>query len=326
MLYLILIVALVIVGILFAFFGTDGFWTTIGVGVSVALAVVLTFFMSLTIVEPGTVVFTKFLGNMTGDTYTSGTRFLNPIADRITENIRRQAVDFTGDTTAEGMSANKVVLRVDATVPYILNPGLAWRLYERYGEKWNLITPAARKAVRDCTASADWEVIVGEAGRAVASTCISARMQTIIVSDLMSAGLSEAEASAMFTFPEALVREIVPIKERILDAIAEEQAAIVDLRRQETLTAIAKEEANRRANDGSGIRLMMDELPDDFTVAEMVSMILANAEKTNAEAFLKAVEMGNPHITVVTGSAVPASVPTTGAAELPDVPATAPSN
>lgn len=260
---------------------------------------------------------------MTGDNYQAGSYFVNPVSDRITENIRRQAVDFTGDTTAEGLSADQVVLRVDATVPYILNPGLAWRLYERYGENWNLITPAARKAVRDCTASEDWVVIVSEEGRNAASRCISTRMQTIIVSDLMSAGLTEAEASAMFTFPEALVREIVPIKERILDAIAEEQAAIVDLRRQETLTAIAKEEANRRANDGSGIRLMMDELPDDFTVAEMVSMILANAEKTNAEAFLKAVEMGNPHITVVTGAQVAASVPATGSTQLPAAPAAA---
>lgn len=311
MLYLILMAVLVIVGILFAIFGTDGLWKTIGVCVPAALAVVLTFFMSFTVVEPGSVMFTKFFGTMTGDNYVAGSHFVNPMSDRVTEDIRRRAIDFTGETTAEGLSANKVVLLVDATVPYILNPAFAWRLYERYGKEWNLINPAARKAVRDCTAAADWEVIVSEEGRNAASRCISSRMQAIVTSDLMSAGLSEAEASAMFTFPEALVRAIVPNKERILDAIAEEQAAIVDLRRQETLTAIAKEEANRRANDGSGIRLMMEELPENFTVAEMVSMILANAEKTNAEAFLKAVENGNPHITVVTGSEIPTTVPAT---------------
>jgi hypothetical protein len=62
-------------------------------------------------------------------------------------------------------------------------------------------------------------------------------------------------------------------------------------------------------NEGAGIALMMAELPDDFSVGEMVSMIQANAAKSNAEAFLRSVENGNPNITVVTGGpALPVTV------------------
>ena len=83
---------------------------------------------------------------------------------------------------------------------------------------------------------------------------------------------------------------------------------MIDLRRQQTLTNIAEEEANRRENEGTGIAKMMVALPTKFSVAEMAAMIHANAAKTSAEAFLNAVENGNPNITIVTGSSIPAAV------------------
>lgn len=264
--------------------------------------------LSIMVIQPGYVGFIKTFGNLSHTTYEAGFHVVNPFANQLGSNIRRRSIDYTGDSTAEGLTKNKVALLVDVSVPWILNPPAAPLLYERYGESLNFIDTASRKAIRDCTATLDWEDAVGESGRASMATCIPERMQQAVVADLMDAGLSDSVANGAFTFPDALVRKMIPKEQRILSAISEEQAAIVDLRRQQTLTAIAEEEANRRANEGSGIRLMMAELPKDFTVAEMVSMIEANAMKTNAEAFIKAVEGGNPNITVITssgGSALP---------------------
>ena len=279
-----------------------------------AVAVVGTIGLSVMVVQPGTVGFMKTFGNLSYATYDQGLHFVNPFADGIRGNIRRQSLNYTGDSTAVGLTKNKVALFVDVTVPYILNPQAAPLLYERYGKSWNLIGPSSRKAIRDCTSRLDWEEAVGEKGREAMTVCIPERMQVAVVADLMSAGFTQYEAANAFTFPDALIRRMVPKQERILAAIAEEQAAVVDLRRQETLTAIAEEEAKRRANEGSGIRMMMAELPDNFTVTEMVSMINANAAKANAEAFTKAVENGNPNITVIVGSGgdIPVTVPASG--------------
>lgn len=275
-------------------------WSVAVVGV--AVAIVGTVALSTMVVQPGSVGFLKTFGNLSYTTYEADLHIVNPFSDSVRENIRRRSVDYTDKSTAEGLTRNKVALLVDVTVPFILNPNTAPLIYERYGKKWNLIGPSSRNAIRDCTASLNWENAVGESGRAIMASCIPKRMSESIVADLMRAGLSERDAKDAFTFPNALVRKMIPKEQRILSAIAEEQAAVVDLRRQETLTAIAKEEARRRANEGEGIRLMMAELPKSFTVAEMVAMIQANANKTNAEAFMKAVENGNPNITVITGA------------------------
>lgn len=252
-------------------------------------------------VEPGEIGFTKTFGSLSYKTYDAGVHFVNPFASGLRANIRRQSLDYTGEETAEGLTRNKVALLVDLTVPWILNPQAAPLLYERYGKDWNLIGSSSRNAIRDCTSTLDWEDAVGENGRVTMSTCIPSRMSDAVIADLREAGLTETQAKGAFTFPNALVRKMLPKEQRILAAVAEEQAAIVDLRRQKTLTSIADEEARRRANEGSGIRLMMAELPQNFTVAEMVAMIEANAMKTNAEAFMKAVEAGNPNITVISG-------------------------
>ena len=61
--------------------------------------------------------------------------------------------------------------------------------------------------------------------------------------------MSEQEAKTAVTFISPKIRRMVPPK-RIRQAINEESAAKRDLNRQKTLTEIAKEEANRRANEG----------------------------------------------------------------------------
>jgi len=267
------------------------------------------------IVEPGEVGFRKVFGNLSYRTYQAGFHIINPFSDRLRENVRRQQIDYVDADVAKGLTRNKVELLVDVSVPWIISPPTAPRLYERYGKSGarQLVVASSRNAIRQCTAAQEWEDAVSETGRTEMARGIPAQRWKMGQNDLQEAGCSASEAERAFTFPPALVRKIIPEKQRILAAISEEQAAIVDLRRQETLTAIAKEEANRRANEGAGVRHMMAELPTNFTVAEMVAIIEANAAKANAEAFAKAVEAGNPHITVITGGG-DAPVPVTARA------------
>lgn len=272
------------------------------------LAALIGLVFSFTIVQPGHIVFQRTFGNLSESTHGNGIHFLNPFSKIIERNIQRRAVNYTGDRTAVGLTRNQVALTVDVTVPWMLNAASAPVLYERYGdmeEVQALINSSSRKAIRDCTSALDWQDAVAESGRAQMSTCISETVAAVAIEDLMQAGLTERQSQEAFTFPAAQVRQMTPRDKRILAAVAEEQAAVIDLRRQETLTAIAEEEANRRANEGAGVRKMMDELPSGYSVSQMAAIINANANKTTAEAFLRSVENGNPNITVISGGAVP---------------------
>lgn len=312
------LVILVILAVLFASCFALPKGREIGMAAVAGVFVLATLALAIIFVDAGTVRFTKLFGEMTSDTYAEGPHLINPFAEAVEGNVRRKSLDFTGERVAQGLSKNQVQLAVDVTVPYILNPSTAWRVYQRYGENWNLITPSSRNAIRDCVAREDWQYTVSEKGRIALADCIPERQTQLVIADLLFAGFTQEEAQAAFTFPTAQVRKVEPINQRILAAIAEEQAAIVDLRRQTTLTSIAQEEANRRAKEGIGIKRMMKELPTKYTIGEMVAIINANATKANAEAFLKAVEKGNPNITVITGgSDVPVTVPATTSVPIP---------
>jgi len=270
--------------------------------ISIFLFVSLTIINSFIITDTGKVVVVNLFGEMREKTYEEGIHLANPFLSTESMNIRRLSVNFTGEQTAEGLSSNKVELTIDTTIPYILNPKMAWKVYQRYGKiNLNLIVPAARNAVRDCASRFTWEHATSKDGRRDLAKCISNRQSKIVYSDLVKAGFTSKEALTTFTFPNTQLRKVVPIRDSILASVAEEQSAQVDLRRQVILTKIAKEEANRRSNDGIGIRRMMEKLPKDFTIDQMVAIINANSGKNNSEAFMKAVEKGNPNITIVTG-------------------------
>lgn len=276
---------------------------------SFVAGVVIILFFSINVVQPGTTMYTKLFGNLSYDTYDSGMHLINPMAVQNTMSIQRHSLDFSGENTAEALTSDRVAMFIDATIPYIMNSHAAPLMEEFYGTKsWNLIGPVSRSVMRGCMSVQPWEIAVSDEGRTAIGLCIADRMSSTVSTELEQAGFTSEQAAEAFTFPTAIVRKITPKLPRILDAINQEQAALIDLRRQETLTDIAEEEANRRENEGTGIAKMMNALPSGYTVAEMTGMILANAAKANAEAFVTAVENGNPNITIITGQSAPATV------------------
>ncbi len=304
MLFLILIAVAVIV-LLICLLTQELF----GAFVALVASVVVTLFFGMTVVQPGHIMYKKTFGDLSHDLFEPGLHFISPIAVTRSLSTQRQSLSYSGESTAEALTSDRVVMQVDTTIPWIMNAKAAPLMEEFYGtDNWNLIQPISRSVIRSCTAQVPWETAVSDEGRTRIAECIPTRMNKAVIVELIQAGFTEAQAKGAFTFPTAIVRGVKPKQTRILAAIATEQASKIDLRRQETLTLIAEEEANRRGNEGSGIAKMMEELPSGFTVAEMAQMIQANAAKTSADAFLNAVENGNPNITIVTGASVPAAV------------------
>lgn len=278
--------------------------------VTALLFVVVTLMFSVITVDAGQVKVTKLFGAVQEGYYPEGLHVINPMMSTVTMDTRRRVIEFTGNDAISALAADKVKLTVDASMPYVLNPRMAWKVLQRYGRNYEyaLVFQAARSALRDAVSAMPWERATSEQGRAELAASISENFSRVLVADMVTAGFDEEDAKTAFSFPNAQVRRTLP-PNRILDAIAEEQASEADLRRQKTLTEIARQEAERRANDGLGVKLMMEALPKNFEVDEMVSIINANAAKTNSEAFMKSVEAGNPNITVVVS----------GAAETPDI-------
>jgi len=270
---------------------------------SLLLLVVAVMFVignSLTIVSVGHVKVGNLFGAMQEGYYEEGLNFVNPFLSFSEIPIRRQSIDFTGENAAQGVSSDPMRLKVDITIPYIPNPVAIWKIVQRYGEGgWNLVTPNSRRAIRDCTARETWMYTMGREGRQKLSDCVTTRLSELVVADLKSAGFDEHLSLSAFTFPPAILREVLPTDKVLLNAIAQNESSKKDLERQKTLTKIAEEEANRRENEGAGVAKMMSKLPRNYKISEMVAIIKASAAKTHADAFMKSVENGNPNISIV---------------------------
>lgn len=265
-------------------------------------------------VEAGNVYVAKSFGTVIEDTWGEGVHFVPPWYSMTEYTIRRRSVDFTDEQTLSGAAKGGVALDIfDVTYPYSLNPGLSWKLYQRIGPKYDsLITNAARSAGRDALANFTWEE-VAYSQRAKVTTFLRNRFEELLVRDLQSSKFTETEAKRLFTIYSPQIRKVKP-PERILQANAENAAAEVDLQRQKKLTRIAKEEAERRANEGLGVKRLFDQLPD--ASAEDINLILgAIANKVRADALMRAVEDGSVNVMVLQGQE--AAMSTDGSPKVP---------
>lgn len=269
--------------------------------VSVVLLIVWTVFCSVKIVKPGNARVLSTFGNIHPGYLGEGMHLILPFTEQDNFSTRRQILDYTGERTARTTSKNLVRLKIDVTVPYIINPVAAYKLHQRIHLKDadNLIGQNARRAIRDIGSAVDWEEALSEEGRSKFAKQIPAETKKLVVAELISAGVDSGLATRAFTFPEAVVRDILPMDKQIMESINAKEAASQDLLRQKTLTQIAEEIAKRRENDGVGIARMMDKLPKGYSIAEMRDLLYANAANTNAEAVMKMAEKDGTNMTVI---------------------------
>lgn len=274
---------------------------------------VLAAIWSVTVVAPGNVKVQVLFGTVLEETLSEGFHIINPLVNLVAYDVRRQRVDVTAAQGSESGSpavgADGVRLdRVDATMPFRLSPDFAGRVHQRMGPGYLflMVAPVARSALRDAISQFPAESVATTNRDAVAARATEL-FSTKLIGELAESGFSTEEAAGAFVVSPTQLRR-VELPARILQANAEKRAAEIDLERQRTITLIAQEEAVRRGNEGQGVRNLIDSLGLDRspTPEQIADLLRAMANKTTADALVRAVEDGDVSVMVI-----PHGTPTT---------------
>jgi regulator of protease activity HflC (stomatin/prohibitin superfamily) len=276
-------------------------------------------FVPIVIVQPGQVAVQVRFGAVQDHALAEGVHLVDPVSRFPRMTVRRQILEMssggaagraTGGAELVALSADQLPMLVDIGFPYALNAEGAARVFQRLGDDasiQNLILPAARTAVRDAIARFGWEDAATHKREELAAL-IGDRFRHLIEADLRGLGLTAAEAGRAFLLPPAQLRRIVP-PQSVQDAIAEKLRAQQDLQKQETLTQIARMEAERRASEGVGLSRLFGALPEGFSADQIATILNAMASKTRADAMLQAAQThGVQTIIMDAGGAVPVQV------------------
>lgn len=275
---------------------------------------VVTVKLSVLMVSPGSVAVADLFGKVQTRTYGEGIHIILPSITVREMSIRRQSLHFSSESrdgrAVTALSADRNPLDIDVSFPFRLNSNVAWKVYQRIGMGYGrqLIFPSARSAVRDAVSQFPWVEASIEKLPEVAAL-MQAKFEARLIADLVKAGFSETEAKGAFTVMPVQLRKILP-DAKVRNAIAERVAAEEDLKRQVVLTQIAKQEAERRANEGLGVKKLFAELPKGFNANEIQQVLSAISEKVRADAIMKAIESDKVQTLVISGNspiAVPAS-------------------
>jgi len=206
-----------------------------------------------------------------------------------------------GNQTISGAALGGVELSAfDVSFPFEFRPELAWKVYREIRNFDSLMINAARSSGRDTLAHFSWEQIAYE-NRIEVATYLTNRFEEVVVADLITSGFTPEEASNIFVFYPAQIREVTP-PQRILNENAELAAAEVALQRQEVLTRIAEQEALRRANEGTGIMNLWAALPEGVPAEDLAMIQNSLANLTRANALQRAVEDGDVSVIVLSGN------------------------
>lgn len=242
----------------------------------------------------------------------------NPFYESHQYDVRRFEVDFepyeddSRDSGNVALTSDGVELTIEGNFPIRLNGEHAWRVHQNIGREnsQEMLQNAAWTAVRNIVSNYTW-VEATRTHREQLADEMGEEFRRLIRNDLTNFGISTDNTDSVYIMSDIRLRNVEP-PERIKDEISEREAASVRLDRQETLTRIAEEEANRRQMEGEGISRMLSSIPntEDVTPFEVARIIRANADKQRADALMKAVENSNVE-TMVLPSSTNVSVPTT---------------
>jgi len=252
---------------------------------------------SVTVIGNDYIAVEKHFGKTVESSYGPGLHFFAPWVSLQRFVALRREFQFEGDV----ITADNNPLTVSVGFATKLNPSLAWRVLQVIGPNYftDLVVKAGQTAVRDGIASFPWTKAV-TSDRGEVQRAIQANFERILNEQLVANGLTEQEAKAALEVSPVQMRSALPDK-KVLNAVAERSASEQDLQRQKTLTKIAEEEANRRKNEGDGVANLFSQLPKGFTSDEIAQVLGALADKTRADAMLKAVESGQVKTVIMNG-------------------------
>lgn len=290
-------------------------------GVATTILVLWILWSCFLVVPVGSVSVATLFGTVREQTYDQGPHLVNPLYSFHNMTVQRKIVEFqSGQKSDDGKNADDVVavsndnlpLTIDVTYAFALNPTYASWLYRNIGDEqtiWDqLVVQAARAATRSATARFDYTQAT-TTERDLLAKAMEDDFRMRLVRDMVKMGLPQADAEKAFTILPVQLRKVLP-PEKVLNSIAEKASSEQDLQRQTILTNIARQEAERRGQEGAGVKKLFDQLPQGFSSDQIAQVMTALANKERADAMLKAVETGKVTVMVMDGS--PVSVSTTG--------------
>ncbi len=252
---------------------------------------------SITLIDNSEVGVIKIFGETEESELAPGVHAVAPWKNVISYTALPRTFDYEGEV----MSSDSNPLHVTVGFTVKLNPAMAWKVQKVIGQDYftNIVVPAGQTATRRGIALFAWQRAATSDRHAV-ETAILEEFRKVLNEQFSNAGFSAEEtALAMTLFPVQL-RKSLP-DQKVLNAVAEKTAAEQDLERQVTLTKIAGKEAERREQEGLGVQKLFDNLPSGFTAAEISDVLGALANKTRADAMLKAVESGQVDTIIMNG-------------------------
>ncbi len=216
--------------------GGKSIMRAVGFGV-LALVILIFFFNSIIKVPTGAVTVLTMFGRVTGEVLPEGIHLINPLKASNELSIRTQEVK----ESASVPSSEGLVMNLDTSLIYHLNPEKAADVYQRVGPRYAdvLIEPNLRAAIREATASHTANALYTGEREMVAKQ----------VFDQLTAKLGERG----ITIESVLLRDI-QLPQTLKASIeakqqAEQEALAMNFRLQKE-----KQEAERKRIEAAGIR------------------------------------------------------------------------
>ncbi len=272
---------------------------------------------SATFAPTGTIKIVSWFGSIQpGYVPDHGLSFINPLAGTTDVNIQRQEVVHEDPQIRTATNGDNY-LTVDVVMPYSINPETAWKLFGKIQDPKTMMNRQADAALRQGISEHAWTDAVNNADGKVANS-IGTAWKAMVTSQLLTAGLTQAEADNAFTFYPVQIRKALP-DQVVQDATAAKSAATQNLATQQTITEIAAQIAKRRSNEGDGLNNMLrgalglnegDKLPPNISIDQISRLVGAVADLERAGAVVKIADDTKRPVTVIltSGSQSPVAI------------------
>lgn len=117
----------------------------------IGLVLVVLLLSSFTTIPAGKIGVLTLFGRVTGETLNSGLHFVNPLKKVTEMTVRTQSLKESADVP----SAEGLVMGLDTSLVFHLNPDKAAKVYQELGPNYidAIVEPVLRSAIREATAS-----------------------------------------------------------------------------------------------------------------------------------------------------------------------------
>jgi regulator of protease activity HflC (stomatin/prohibitin superfamily) len=248
----------------------------IGFAIIGLIAVVL-LFNCVTRIGTGSVGVLTLFGRVTGETLTEGIHFINPLKSVNEMSIRSVTVKESASTP----SSEGLMMSLDTSLIYHLNPGGAAEVFQKLGPKYEdvVVENTLRSAIREATASHSANALYSGERDAVAK-----QIYEKLVSELTPRGMVVENVLLRDIQLPLTLKQSIEAKQQ-----AEQEALAMNFRLQKET-----QEAARKRIEAQGIRDFQQIVAQGITPSLLEWKGIEATEKLAESSNSKVVVVGNP--------------------------------